>query len=130
MENKIKVVVVRPNEEARVEEIEQNLDSYQQIVDGWIECIYPFEEAVCLVCNDEGKFNGCLPNRALVDEDGNITDMIFGTFFIADCSGEQFESLSEEQLKKYTELFREPEQLCRMGGKYFVTRGDVFVGAI
>ena len=42
-----------------------------------------------------------------------------GTFFICDCSGESFGSLSEEQLKKYTEMFKQPERFLRVNGEIF-----------
>ena len=44
-------------------------------------------------------------------------DIIAGTFFICDCSGESFGSLSEEQLKKYTEMFKQPERFVRLNGE-------------
>ena len=46
-------------------------------------------------------------------EDGRIEDIIFGPFFICDCSTENFGSLSEEQLKRYSEQFQYPEHFFR-----------------
>ena len=43
-----------------------------------------------------------------------ILDIIAGPCFICDCSGEDFGSLSEEQLRKYAEKFRYPEQFVRI----------------
>ena len=62
--SKIKVVMVEPGKEARIDKIDNSLESMQQIVGGWIEAYYPFEEEVCIVCNDEGKINGMELNRA------------------------------------------------------------------
>lgn len=78
---------------------------------GVIQAVYPFEEPVALVCNEEGKLLGLPLNRFLLDEDGLVYDVIAGTFFLcaAPPDSENFESLSEEQLARYKELFRNPE---------------------
>nr|MBQ6242187.1 DUF3846 domain-containing protein [Lachnospiraceae bacterium] len=102
----IRVVYLEPGRLARTIEIGAELADLQRAVGGLIEPYYPFEEPVCIVCNDEGKFNGMWPNRAVRNEDGRIEDIIFGPFFICDCSTENFGSLSEEQLKRYSEQFR------------------------
>ena len=44
----------------------------------------------------------------------SMLDIIAGTFFICDCSGENFGSLSSEQLRRYTEQFKYPERFFRM----------------
>ena len=105
----IRVVLCEPGELARVADIGTSLSDLQAVVDGFIEPFYPFEEPVCIVCNDEGKFNGMKPNRAVYDQDGKIMDIIFGPFFICDCSGEDFGSLSQEQIDGYMEQFNYPE---------------------
>lgn len=61
----IKVVLVEPGKLARPAEIESSLASLQQTVNGSIEAFYPFEEEVCIVCNEEGKINGLPLNRAV-----------------------------------------------------------------
>lgn len=110
----IRVVYCEPGRLARTIAIGTELDDLQRAVGGsLIEPYYPFEEEVCIVCNDEGKFNGMRPNRAVRNEDGRIEDIIFGPFFICDCSTENFGSLSDEQLQRYTEQFRYPEYFFR-----------------
>ena len=109
----IRVVYCETGKVARVIEIGTELADLQRAVGGLIEPYYPFEEPVCIVCNDEGKFNGMRPNRAVRNEDGRIEDIIFGPFFICDCSTENFGSLTEEQLKRYSEQFRYPEHFFR-----------------
>lgn len=108
MSKKMKVVLLEPFKEARIAEIDGSLSGMQKIVGGYIEAYYPFEEEVCIICNDEGKINGLPPSRVVRDEDGKVMDVIMGTAFICDCSGEDFGSLSEEQLKKYKEKFLNP----------------------
>lgn len=114
-ETRIKVVMIQPGEIAKVTEIGNTLEELQRAVGGYIEAFYPFEEEVCIVCNDEGKFNGMAPNRAVYGEGKKIMDIIFGPFFICDCSGENFGSLSKEQLEKYSKLFQYPEHFLRNG---------------
>ena len=113
-QNTIQVVLVEPGKLARIAEIGTTLDAMQRTVGGSIEAYYPFEEQVCIVCNDEGKISGLPLNRAIRDEDTNeIADIIAGTFFICDCRGESFGSPSKEQQKRYLEKFRFPERFFR-----------------
>ena len=215
----IKVVLVEPGKLARTAEIPATLEGMQAVVKGSIEPFYPFEEEVCIVCNEEGKITGMPLNRAVYSEE-IITDMSYsemtgkfyeaerngsgqhltgyivfsqdsfkepysesartyvvssnnkafmpgmggysiygsaldgsdpcvrlerymqdekggtdgwkiercymkeseremieimaGPFFICDCSGESFGSLNDDQLKKYTELFKLPERFARI----------------
>ena len=117
-EDKIKVVLLEPNRMAKVTEIEHSLEGLQKVVQGDIQAIYPFEEDVCIVCNEEGKIDGLPLNRALYDENHEIYDIIAGPAFICDCSGESFGSLSEEQIKKYSRQFMRPE-------RFFVTDNGI-----
>ena len=113
-QNTIQVVLVEPGKLARIAEVGTTLDAMQRTVGGDIEAYYPFEEQVCIVCNEEGKINGLPLNRAIRDADtGDIADIIAGTFFICDCSGESFGSLSKEQQKRYLEKYRLPERFFR-----------------
>ena len=67
------------------------------------------------VCNDEGKYNGMRPCRAIYGEDREMMDIIFGPFFICDCSTPYFDSLNKEQLERYTKQFQNPERFFRVG---------------
>ena len=50
-DDKIRVILLEPNKLARVAEIDHSLEGMQQVVKGYIEAVYPFEEEVCIVCN-------------------------------------------------------------------------------
>lgn len=113
--DKIKVVLLEPGKTARTAEIGTELEDLQNAVGGNIEPAYYFDEPVCFVVNDEGKINGMPLNRAVYDNDGKMIDIIAGTAFICDCSTECFKSLSDEQIKKYTEQFKLPEKFYRAG---------------
>ena len=110
----LRVVLVEAGKVARVAEIDGSLEGMQKTVGGYIQAVYPFEETVCLVCNEEGKLQGLPLNRALRDEDNSVYDIVAGTFFVCDCSTENFKSLNEEQLKRYTEKYKRPERFMRV----------------
>ena len=119
-EEQIRVVLVEPGKYARAAIIENSLAEHQRICDGWIQTCYPFEEMVCLVCNDEGKLNRMPLNRGIKDvETDEIIDIIAGTFFICDCSTENFGSLSEEQVDRYVEQFKKPERFYMIEDEIF-----------
>lgn len=114
----MKVVMVKPYEEAKVVEITPTLENYQKIVNGYIECIYPFDDNVGLICNEEGKF-GEEPNRALY-HDGRVYDVVFGTFLVVGLTEDDFQSLTDEQAEKYRKLYERPEW-------FFKTRDGIAV---
>ena len=105
MNKKLKVLVVEPMEAPYVKEIEDDLKAMQEIVGGCIETVYPFDDPVVLVCNDEGKLDGLPFNRALKDDHGETYDIIQGNFFIAGLGEEDFDSLPDDMIEKYTDLY-------------------------
>lgn len=113
----IKVVYLEPGKLAEIKDIDSSLEGLQETVDGFIETYYPFPEETCIVCNDEGKINGMKLNRGVYDENNKLIDIIAGPCFICDCSGENFDSLDEERLNKYSEQFKYPEEFFRVGGE-------------
>lgn len=79
----MKILLVEPGKVPRPLEIEPSLKSMQEMVDGPIQTIYPFEESVGLICHEEGKLLGLPLNRALRSpETGEIYDIIAGPFFL------------------------------------------------
>lgn len=64
-EEKIRVVIVESGKYAKEAEIGTELSDFQEVCEGWIQTYYPFEEMVCIVCNDEGKINGMPLNRGI-----------------------------------------------------------------
>ena len=106
----MKVLLINPGVAPQVREIEHSLKVMQELVDGHIEAVYPFDDTVALVCNDEGKLLGLPLNRAVRDPaTGQILDIIAGTFFICGLSEDDFASLSDEQIQRYIQIFRHPE---------------------
>lgn len=47
----MKILVVEPMKRPYVQEIDGSLESMQKLVGGTIEAVYPFDDAVVLICN-------------------------------------------------------------------------------
>ena len=115
-EGPITVLVVEPDKVPYVKEIDPGLKSLQSEVDGWIEAVYPFEDPVAIICNEEGKLDGLPLNRALIDEEsGDIYDIIAGKFLVTGLTEDNFGSLTDDQIKKFSEHFKHPESFLQMG---------------
>ena len=109
-----RVVLVEPMKAARITELELSLENMQKTVGGLIQAVYPWEDTAVLVCNDEGKLLGLPLNRALEDSEGNIYDIVAGTFFICGIDGDgNFVGLTDEQAALYSEKFRWPQSFTR-----------------
>lgn len=111
----IKVLLVEPEERPRVVEIGTGLEDLQHAVGGDIEVVYPFEDRVGLIVNEEGKLIGLPLNRALRDENNEVYDIIAGSFLVAGLTEDNFGSLTEEQISKFEGLFHQPETFVKMG---------------
>ena len=109
VKRKMTVVLVEPNKEARIVKIDNTLKAMQKTVGGYIEAVYPYDDNVAIVCNEEGKIAGLPLNRALKDADGKVYDVIAGTFFIAGLTEDNFGSLTEEQTDFFLAKFKQPE---------------------
>ena len=116
----MKVLVVEPEKEPYAKEINSGLSSLQKEVGGYIEAVYPFEDPVAIICNEEGKLEGLPLNRALRDEDGHVYDIIAGTFLIAGLSEDNFCSLNDAQLEKFSAMYKSPELFMRLGNRTLV----------
>jgi hypothetical protein len=107
--DKIKVVILEPNEVPRVETIDNTLETLQAIVGGYIECI-PTNVHDILV-NEDGKSLDLEPNFALYGG----RDYVAGTaiFIKTDYQTGDFVSLPEEQIKFITGIFKGREKYYR-----------------
>ena len=73
-----------------------------------------------MLCDEEGKLNGKEWNRALRDDEGNIYDVVAGTFLIVGLGDENFGSLSDEHMEKFKDRFATPEMFVRISGRMAV----------
>ena len=116
----MKILCIEPEKAPEIVEIDSGLTALQKAVGGYIEAVYPWEDPVAIVCNDDGKFNGMRPNRAIYDADGEIMDIIAGTFLIVGLDEDNFAELSDEMAAKYVALFGTPEAFLRSGDRILV----------
>lgn len=117
----MRVLVIPPGKAPEVREIDGSLRSMQAIVGGLIQAVYPFDEPVALVCNEEGKLEN-LPMCRILEE---IHDIVHGTFFLcgAPPDSENFTSLTDEQIARFTRRFHYPEVFLPLDGHLFVLTG-------
>lgn len=113
----MRIVVVEPFKCPEVKAINNTLESMQQLVGGTIQAIYPFDDPVAIIANDEGKIQGLLPNRGLCDDDGELYDIICGSFFVCGLTEDNFGSLTEEQVERFTKEYETPELFLKLNGE-------------
>ena len=102
MEEQIRILKIEPGKEPEDTRIDNTLEAMQAAVGGYIQAV-PLEPGAYIVCNEEGKLMGLEANRCFG------TDILVGTFFIVgDNGGEDFCSLTVEQMEKYTQQFKGP----------------------
>jgi hypothetical protein len=111
------VLMVNAGEYPKMVEISSGLEALQEAVQGNIEVIYPYDDPVGIICNEEGKLNGLELNRSIKDDRGRISDIIAGTFLVVGSGEENFDSLTPKQMEKYKKRFRYPETFMRFGGE-------------
>ena len=102
----MKVLVVEPDYAPYEKEL-SGLPEMQATVGGLIQAIYPFEERVAVVCNDDGIGMGLPFNRSMEGGYGGV----FGTFFVCGLGEEDFTSLTPEQTERYKQKFHHAEIL-------------------
>lgn len=114
----MRILLVEPERRPEVREIDDSLNAMQDIVGGLIQSIY-LDDAVALVCNDEGRLMNLPANRSLRDKDGQIYDIVCGTFFLcgAPPDSDHFTSLTPEQVERYRKWFYTPEMFWGMDGR-------------
>ena len=100
------VLVVEPGM-APYEKTINGLREMQDTVGGLIQAIYPFEDQVAVVCNEEGLLLDLPFNRSMEGGYGGV----FGTFFVCGSGREDFCSLTPQQMKNYREKFHHAEIL-------------------
>ena len=98
--NKIRILVVEPNQAPYKLKVNNNLKGLHGVVEGLIEYV-ELEHNIDLVCNEEFLMLA-LPMNRIVGE-----TIIFGTFFIAGYNEEgETILLSKKQIKKYKKIFK------------------------
>lgn len=112
----MKVLMVEPGYAPYEKEL-NGLEEMQAAVGGLIQAIYPFEELVAVVCNEEGLINGMEFNRSMP---GGY-EGVCGPFFVCGLEGENFCSLTKAQMETYKKMFHKAELLVAAGKDGLVT---------
>ena len=100
---KIRVLYVQPGKYPEERMIDNTLKTMQALVGGDIEAVYPWRDRACIVCDGESKLKPAPLNRPLEDY-----DILAGNFFVCGLSSGDFTSLTDEQLKRYEQLYHTP----------------------
>ena len=96
------ILIVEPGKHPRLADIDDSLESLQKTVGGYIEAIYPFEDEIAIICDEESKLKSDTEWNRLLPETG---DVIKGTFIIAGLGDEDFTDLSPGLIEKYKQRF-------------------------
>ena len=112
---KMTVLVIEPEKKPYVKDISSGLASLQKEVGGYIQAVYPFDDPVAIICNEEGKLNRLPLNRALYTEDGEMFDIACGNIMICGLGEDNFASLQGELLEKYLDKYKHPEVFVKIG---------------
>ncbi len=110
MSEKIRVLVIEPGKNPEEREFDNTLEALQEIVGGCIQVVpmkyrYADSDAVDrveLICNEEGKLKGLPVNRYIKELN---YDAVCGTFLLAGVGEEDFESLTEEQIRRLKDRY-------------------------
>ena len=120
------ILQVSPGQVPEVISIPHTLKDLQELLGGNIEALYPFDDVVAIVCNEEGKLLGERPCRAIRDPDtGEILDIICGTFLLCGLTYDNFGSLTSDQIDYYSQLFKHPETFLWTGSRLLILQMDM-----
>lgn len=119
------VLLVEPMKPPKEVQIADTLEALQGAVGGLIEVFNIYDDPVVIICNEEGKINGSQLNRAIYDEDGEMVEIMAGSFLVVGDSEGDFTSLSTNMRDKYSKEFEKPEQFFKLAGKIIAQKIDL-----
>lgn len=115
----MKILIVEPRKRPRRADIPHALEELQRVVGGYIQAIYPFDDPVAIVCDEEGAIKGYELNRYVPG-----VDIISGTFFICGLGAEDFTDLPDDLADKYEKMFLHPEAFAQTPNGILVIKID------
>lgn len=101
----MKALLIKPEINPKVVDINSNLESLQEMVGGYVEVIYPYSDKVAVLLDEEGRFKGKQSNRTIIADSELSYGAVVGDFLVVGIDGEDFISLSDELLEKYSDRF-------------------------
>ena len=96
---------------------EKTIPNKQELIAGLITAIYPYEELVAIVANDEGILLGMDFNRSVEGGYGGV----FGPFFVCGLTEDDFCSLPPDQMERFKKKFHKAELLLGVRGNDLIT---------
>ena len=109
-DNLMRVVYVEPNKPAYVADVEHTLEAEQKAVGGGlIQTLYFEDDNTTIIANDESKLMGMPGNRRF----GDGSTIVAGPFFVVGIAGDDFRSLTDEEVTKYMDKFAVPDQISQ-----------------
>ena len=111
------VLMVEPGYEPYEKAIPNTLAAKQELVGGLITAIYPYEEMVAIVANDEGILLNMEFNRSVEGGYGGV----FGSFFVCGLTEDDFCSLPPDQMERFKKKFHKAEILLGVRGNDLIT---------
>ena len=100
MEKYIKAMLIKPGKHPELVVAANELRAFQNLVGGNIEAVGLFDEPATIICNEEGLIGG-LPINLLINH-----CPIFGQVVIVGVCGEEFCSLTDDQIDQYLEWWK------------------------
>ena len=111
------VLMVEPGYEPYEKTIPNTLAAKQELVGGLITAIYPYEEMVAIIANDEGILLNMEFNRSVEGGYGGV----FGSFFVCGLTEDDFCSLPPDQMERFKKKFHKAEILLGVRGNDLIT---------
>ena len=111
------VLVVEPGYAPYEKTIPHELHAMQEIVGGLITAVYPYDEPVGIIANDEGLLLGMEFNRSIEGGYGGLV----GPFFVCGLTEDSFCSLPPDQMERFKKKFYKAEILLGFRGDEPVT---------
>ena len=112
------------SEEARTYVVSSNNKAFQPNMGGYsiyassLDGSDPMVRLERYMRDEHGGENGWRIERCYMkNPEREMLDVIFGPFFICDCSGEDYGSLNQEQIDRFMKQFQYPERLIRLNGE-------------
>ena len=104
MKQGLRVMVVEPDKEPYEKLLRDSLEAMYEVVGKPIETTRDkLLPGMLLVVNEEGKINGLPINRC------TGTDIICGTFFVCSNGGDDFKSLTDDQVEEVKLVYGLPK---------------------
>ena len=106
-----KIVVIKPEGKIEEREIEMELNSFREILEGHIETVPPLfvpqfgMQNIMLLVNESGKVDNLMPTIAVIDENFRMVEVLVGTVICVGMNDhrDDFTGLTDAQVETIKE---------------------------